>query len=164
MDVRAGNCDSAVLSAPAWRGRGGRWGAGHHKHIGDDSLQSSFAPFLRNTKHKHWPLSRRSRTNISLDKHLEDKSWHEDASRKKKKKKRDASSEQPARRSAEELVSHEALPQINTTSFFISVLRRDQVLPAAQVSLLGLIKVQRVWLSVLSDPSIPNPSARTDAK
>lgn len=66
-------------------------------------------------------------------------------------------------RHAEELVSHEALPQINTTSFFISVLRRDQVLPAAQVSLLGLIKVQRVWLSVLSDPSIPNPSARTDA-
>lgn len=65
--------------------------------------------------------------------------------------------------SAEELVSHEALPRINTTRFFISVLRRDQVLPAEQVSLLGLIKVQRVWLLALLDPSIQNPSARTDA-
>lgn len=44
-------------------------------------------------------------------------------------------------------------PQINTTRFFISVLRRA-VLPSEQVCLLGLIKVQRVWLSVLSDPNI----------
>lgn len=45
-------------------------------------------------------------------------------------------------------------PQINTSSFFIPVLHRDGVLPTEQVCLLGLIKVQRVWLLVLSDPNI----------
>lgn len=66
--------------------------------------------FPRNTKHKHWPLSRWRRANISLDKHLEDKSWHEAPSQKKYIKS-DAFSAAGTHLSADKLISHEALPQ-----------------------------------------------------
>lgn len=120
-------------------------------------LQARFHLFLRNTKRQHWPLSRWSRANISLDKRLEDDSWHRAASQKKTKKKtsnlmlwaqRVQSGSVPARPRLRQQ------PQINTTGSFISVLRRYAGSPGEQVCLLGLIKVQRVCLSLLSRPGV----------
>lgn len=81
------------------------------KMISFNLRSARFHLFLRNTKHKHWPLSRWSRTNISLDKHLEDKSWHEAPFWKKIINKSDAFSAASTHLSAEKLFSHEALPQ-----------------------------------------------------
>lgn len=89
VDIWAGNCNSQQFSSPARRGAGKkkekeiRPQQNILKMISFNLRSASCHLFPRNTKHKHWPLSRWRRANISLDKHLEDKSWHEAPSQKK---------------------------------------------------------------------------------
>lgn len=115
VDIWAGNCDSQQFSSPARRGAGKkkkeiRPQQNILKMISFNLRSASCHLFPRNTKHKHWPLSRWRRANISLDKHLEDKSWH-GAPSQKKYINSDAFSAAGKHLSADKLISHEALPQ-----------------------------------------------------